>query len=70
MRQTKDNAIKLLAAMFRNSMDVARDVEADNPQFARELRHEADGFQQAIWLLTDPDFFDKIAEIHFPSENE
>lgn len=70
MRQTKDNAIKLLAAMLHNSMDVARDMEADNPQFARELRHEADGFQQAIWLLTDASYFKKIEDIYFPSENE
>ena len=70
MRQTKDNAIKLLAAMCRNTLDVAKDMEADNPQFARELRHEADGFQQAIWLLTEPNFFKKIENIYFPSEDE
>lgn len=70
MRQTKENAIKLLAAMLRNTLDVARDMEADNPQIAREWRHEADGFQQAIWLLTDASYFKKIENIYFPSENE
>lgn len=70
MRQTKDNAIKLLAAMRDNTRAVARDIEPSKPQFARELRQQASGLQSAIWLLTEPNFFNKIAEIHFPSENE
>lgn len=70
MEHTKENSIKLLAAMCRNTLDVAKDMEADNPQFAWELRHEADGFQQAIWLLTDPNYFKKIENIYFSSENE
>lgn len=70
MRQTKANVVKLLAAMCRNTLDVARDVEPRNPQFARELRQQADGYQDAIWLLTDPDYFKKIENIYFPSGNE
>lgn len=70
MRPTRTNIVKLLAAMCRNTHDVARSMEADDPQFARELRNEAGGFQQAIWLLTNSNYFNSIAEIYFPSENE
>lgn len=70
MRQTKANVVKLLEAMRDNTRAVARDVEPSNPQFACELRHEAAGLQDAIWLLTEPDYFNKIAEIHFPSDPE
>lgn len=70
MRQTKANVVKLLEAMRRNTRDVAKDMEADNPQFARELQREANGLQKAIWLLTDASYFSRITEIHFPSENE
>lgn len=69
MRQTKANVVKLLEAMADNTRAVARDVEPSNPQFARELRQQAGGLQDAIWLLTEPDYFNKIAEIHFSSEN-
>lgn len=70
MRQTKANVVKLLAAMRDNTREVARNMEADNPQFARELRQQAGGLQDAIWLLTDTSYFKKIENVYFPSGNE
>lgn len=70
MRQTKANVVKLLEAMSANARAVAADVQPSNPELALRLRMTASGYQDAIWLLTEPDYFNKIAEIHFPSGNE
>lgn len=70
MRQTQANVVKLLEAMIQNERYCANGLEHDAPDVARSMRGSADGMQTAIWLLTNPGYFNSMAAIHFPSENE
>ena len=68
MKNTRNNVIKLLKAMRSNTHACARhygDTEA-----ARRLRMEALGLSSAINLLTEPDYFNDIWAIYFPSEEK
>lgn len=70
MRQTKANVVKLPEDMRDNAKDKAESAEGSYPEFALRLRMNANGYQDAIWLLTESDYFNDIAEIYFPAENE
>lgn len=68
MRNTRENVIKVLKAMYANAHACAKyygDTEA-----ARRLRMEALGLSSAIDLLTEPDYFNDIWAIYFPSEEK
>lgn len=68
MRNTRENVIKLLKAMHMNTHACANaygDTEA-----ARRLRMEALGLSNAISLLTEPDYFNEIWAIYFPSDGK
>lgn len=64
MRPTRANIVKLLNAMRENALRCAASFDMDNPLMAMKMRKEADGLRQAIWLLTDSDYFNDIADIY------
>lgn len=66
MENNIENVVKLLKAMHMNTHACANaygDAEA-----VRRLRMEALGLSNAISLLTEPDYFNEIWAIYFPSD--
>ena len=70
MKKTKANMIKILAAMKNNASDCAKWAESDGDKdFAARLRAEAQGLQEAIWLISDyNNGFEGYGKIFFPEE--
>ena len=70
MKKTKANIIKILAAMKENSLDCAKCVESDGGKdFAARLRAEAQGLQEAIWVISDyNNGFEGYGKIFFPDD--
>ena len=70
MKKTKANMIKLLAAMRENTSDCAKWVESDGDKiFAARLRAEAQGLQEAIWIISNyNNSFEGYGKIYFPKE--
>lgn len=68
MRNTRENVVKLLKAMHMNTHACANAY--DDTEAARRLRMEALGLHNAISLLTEPDYFNEIWAIYFPSDGE
>ena len=70
MKKTKANMIKILAAMKKNNLTLAKSVEKDGDDiWAARLRAEAEGLQTAIWLISDyNDSFKSYGKIYFPEE--
>ena len=70
MKKTKANIIKILAAMKENSLDCAKCVESDGDKdFAARLRAEAQGLQEAIWVISDyNNGFEGYGKIFFPDD--
>ena len=67
MKKTKANMIKILAAMKENSLDCAKWAESDGDKdFAARLRAEAQGLQEAIWLISNyNNSFEGYGKIYF-----
>ena len=70
MKKTKANMIKILAAMRENTSDCANWAESDgNKVFAARLRAEAQGLQEAIWIISNyNNSFESYGAIYFPEE--
>ena len=70
MKKTKANMIKILAAMRENTSDCAKWAESDGDKnFAARLRAEAQGLQEAIWLISNyNNSFEGYGKIYFPEE--
>ena len=70
MKKCKANYIKILAAMRENACNLAKSVEKDGDDiWAARLRAEAEGLQEAIWLISNyNDSFKSYGEIYFPEE--
>lgn len=62
MKNTKANVVKLLKALQKNSMDVARIFTEDSTMRIRRTA-EARAYDAAIALLTDQKYFNRICEI-------
>ena len=62
MRNTKANVVKVLKALSKTSMDVARIFTKDSEMRIRRTS-EACAYDSAISLLTDQKFFNRICEI-------
>ena len=70
MKKTKTNMIKILAAMRENTSDYAKWAESDGDKnFAARLRAEAQGLQEAIWLISNyNNSFEEYGKIFFPDD--
>lgn len=70
MKKTKTNMIKILAAMRENTSDCAKWAESDGDKnFAARLRAEAQGLQEAIWIISNyNNSFESYGSIYFPEE--
>lgn len=70
MKKTKANMIKILAAMRENTSDCAKWAESDGDKnFAARLSAEAQGLQEAIWIISNyNDSFEGYGKIYFPEE--
>ena len=70
MKKTKANMTKILAAMKKNNLALAKSVEKDGDDiWAARLRAEAEGLQTAIWLISDyNDSFKSYGKIYFPDD--
>ena len=70
MKKTKANMIKILAAMRENTSDCAKWAESDGDKnFAARLRAEAQGLQEAIWIISNyNNSFESYGSIYFPEE--
>ena len=70
MKKTKTNMIKILAAMRENTSDCAKWAESDGDKnFADRLRAEAQGLQEAIWLISNyNNSFEEYGKIFFPDD--
>lgn len=70
MKKTKANMIKILAAMRENTLDCAKLAESDGDKiFAARLRAEAQGLQEAIWIISNyNNSFEGYGKIYFPEE--
>ena len=70
MKKCKANYIKILAAMRKNAYNLAKSVEKDGDDiWASRLRAEADGLQEAIWLISNySNSFEAYGKIYFPEE--
>lgn len=64
MRQTKENVVKLLSEMSKNARSVAESFAPKNPIRASSFRAYAMAYDEAIWLLTDANYFNEIAKIY------
>lgn len=62
MKHTKQNVIKVLTAMNELAMRIYHDTEDED--LKTMYLHESMAFDQALWLLTDKEYFDKMVEIH------
>ena len=70
MKKTKENMIKILAAMRENTSDCAKWAESDGDKnLAARLRAEAQGLQEAIWIISNyNNSFESYGSIYFPEE--
>lgn len=70
MKKTKANAIKILATMKENSLDCAKWAESDGDKsLAARLRAEAQGLQEAIWIISNyNNSFESYGKIFFPDD--
>ena len=70
MKKCKANYIKILAAMRENTYNLAKSVEKDGDDiWAARLKAEADGLQEAIWLISNYyNSFEAYGKIYFPEE--
>ena len=70
MKKTKANMIKILAAMRKNTCTLAQSVEKDRDDiWAARLRAEAQGLQEAIWIISNyNNSFESYGSIYFPEE--
>ena len=70
MKKTKANMIKILAAMRENTSDCAKWAENDGDKnFAARLKAEAQGLQEAIWIISNyNNSFESYGSIYFPEE--
>ena len=70
MKKTKANMIKILAAMSENTSDCAMWAESDGDKiFAARLRAEAQGLQEAIWIISNyNNSFEGYGKIYFPDD--
>ena len=70
MKKCKANHIKILAAMRENAYNLAKSAEKDGDDiWAARLRAEAEGLQEAIWLISDyNDSFEGYGKIFFPDD--
>ena len=70
MKKTKVNMIKILAAMRENNLVLAKSAKKDgNDIWEARLRAEAQGLQEAIWLISNyNDSFEGYGKIYFPEE--
>ena len=70
MKKTKANMIKILAAMKENNLTLAKSVKKDgNDILAARLRAEAQGLQEAIWIISNyNNSFESYGNIYFPEE--
>ena len=70
MKKTKANMIKILAAMKKNNLALAKSIEKDGDDIlAARLKAEAEGLQTAIWLISNyNDSFEGYGKIFFPEE--
>ena len=70
MKKTKANMIKILAAMKENASDCAKCAESNGDKiFAARLRAEAQGLQEAIWIISNyNNSFESYGTIYFPEE--
>ena len=70
MKKTKANMIKILAAMRENTSDCAKwDVSDGDKIFASRLRVEAQGLQEAIWIISNyNNSFQGYGKIYFPDD--
>lgn len=64
MRQTKENVVKLLKEMRKNAHAVAEMLRDDNPVVSSRFVSYASAYDEAIWLLTDSNYFNKVADIY------
>ena len=62
--------IKILAAMKENNLTLAKSVKKDGDDiWAARLRAEAQGLQEAIWIISDyNNGFEGYGKIFFPEE--
>ena len=70
MKKTKANMIKILTAMRENTSDCAKWAESDGDKnFAARLKAEAQGLQEAIWLISNyNNSFEGYGKIYFPDD--
>lgn len=70
MKKTKANMIKILAAMKENNLALAKSVKKDGDDiWAARLRAEAQGLQEAIWLISNyNNSFEGYGKIYFPDD--
>ena len=70
MKKCKANYIKILAAMRKNTCTLAQSVEKDGDNiWAARLRAEAQGLQEAIWIISNyNNSFESYGAIYFPEE--
>ena len=70
MKKTKANMIKILAAMRENNLVLAKSAKKDgNDIWAARLRAEAQGLQEAIWIISNyNNSFESYGSIYFPEE--
>ena len=70
MKKTKANMIKILAAMRENNLVLAKSAKKDGDDiWAARLRAEAQGLQEAIWVISDyNNGFKGYGKIFFPDD--
>ena len=66
MEHSRENIVKHLKAMSKNSWDVAQIV----PELKVEYEHESSAYDVAVSLLTDKDFFNGLCKIYGIEESE
>ena len=65
MKNSTKNVIALLEKQLKNTLAVANIfAEKGNNESAKRYIGEASGIQQAIWLLTSQDYFDKQSKVY------
>ena len=65
MENTKANVVKLLKAIRKNSMEMARIAERDSDlkKWRRAYIAEANAYDIAITVLTDQNYFNDICKV-------
>lgn len=69
MTNSKKNAVKVMEAQMKNAWSLYEDLKAaGNVDAAKVQLRRASTLQEAIWLLTDKNYFNEIAEIYGVAE--